>query len=151
MPQAIVPSPYPQKICCKTDRIGLASAKLLLVPNCVRKLVDWFFLRESAMNGSSDFSEVQSSASRSSTNRFLQDQRHRFGTGAFRLIHTHDLIALSTEINTNGARFQRPLYLYPEMRMGQGSTSTIVDAEPSLLKSESRKEVLTPSPSSVQA
>ena len=32
--------------------------------------------------------------------RFLQEQRPQFGTGAWRLLHTHDVIALSTGIST---------------------------------------------------
>ena len=35
------------------------------------------------------------------TYRFLHEQRPRFGTGAWHLFHTHDLIALSTGISTN--------------------------------------------------
>ena len=34
------------------------------------------------------------------TYRFLQEQRPQFGTGAWHLLHTHDLIALSTGIST---------------------------------------------------
>jgi hypothetical protein len=50
------------------------------------------------MNGTSGFQEMRSSSSRSSTNRFLHEQRHRFGTGIWHLLRTHDLIAFSTDI-----------------------------------------------------
>jgi hypothetical protein len=39
------------------------------------------------------------------TYRFLQEQRHQFGTGAWHLLRTHDLIALSTEISAKGKKF----------------------------------------------
>ena len=51
------------------------------------------------MNGTSGFQEVRSSTSRSPY-RFLHEQRHRLRTGAWHLLHTHDLIALSTGIST---------------------------------------------------
>ena len=52
------------------------------------------------MNGTSGFHEVRSSTSRSPSHRFLQEQRHRFGSGAWRLFDTHDAIASSTGIST---------------------------------------------------
>ena len=57
------------------------------------------------MNGTSGFQEVRSSTSRSPSYRFLHEQRHRFGTGAWHLFRTHDLIALSTGISTKRERF----------------------------------------------
>ena len=44
-------------------------------------------------------------------NRFLHEQRHRFGTGARHLFHTHDLIALFTGISTKRetVHFQTPI------------------------------------------
>ena len=51
------------------------------------------------MNGTSGFQEVRSSTSRS-PNRFLHEQRHRFGIGSWHLLHTHDPIALFTGIST---------------------------------------------------
>lgn len=51
------------------------------------------------MNGTSGFKEVRSSTSRPPY-RFLHEQRYRFGTGAWHLLHTHYLIALFTSINT---------------------------------------------------
>ena len=56
------------------------------------------------MSGTSGFQEVRSSTSRSSTNRFLQVQRHQFGTGFWQLRRTHDLIALSTWVQQTSAR-----------------------------------------------
>ena len=89
MPQGIEPSPYPQKISCEKYRIGLASGNLLLVPNRLRRLYDWFLLRESAMNGTSGIQEVRSSGSPSY--RFFRKQRHRFGSGAWHLYRTKEL------------------------------------------------------------
>ena len=60
------------------------------------------------MNGTSGFQEVRSSTSRSPTNRLLHEQRHRFGTGAWHLLRTHDLIALSTDISTKREKFLTP-------------------------------------------
>ena len=75
----------------------------LLVRNRLCALVDSFILqdlhKEPAMNGTSGFQEVRSSTSRSSTNRLLCRQRPLFGTGAWHLSQTHDLIALSTGIS----------------------------------------------------
>ena len=50
------------------------------------------------MNGTSGFQEVRSSSSRSSTNRLLREQPHRFGTDPRHCLRTHDRIALSTGI-----------------------------------------------------
>ena len=50
------------------------------------------------MNGTSGFQEVRSPSSRSPLYRFLREQLDRFGTGIWRLLHTHDRIALSTDI-----------------------------------------------------
>ena len=52
------------------------------------------------MKGTSGFQEVRSSTSRSPAYRLLQEQQHQFGTGAWHLFPTHDLIALSTDIST---------------------------------------------------
>ena len=53
------------------------------------------------MKGTSDFQDVvRPSPSRSPSYRFLQEQRHQYGTGAWHLLHTHDLIALFTGIGT---------------------------------------------------
>ena len=52
------------------------------------------------MNGTSGFQDMRSSTSRSSINWFLHEQRHRYGTGAWRLFDTHDAIASSTGIST---------------------------------------------------
>ena len=52
------------------------------------------------MNGTSGFQEVRSSTSRSPSCRFPQEQGHRFGIGAWHLLHTHNLIALFTGIST---------------------------------------------------
>ena len=47
--------------------------------------------KEPAMNGTSGFGEVRSSTSRSSTNRFLDEQRHQFGTGSDNHFHAPSL------------------------------------------------------------
>jgi hypothetical protein len=103
MPQAIVPSPYPQKICCENCRIGLASGNSLHTQSHLCLLCDCLFSRvpskEPAMNGPSGFQEVRSSTSRSSPNRLLHEQQPQFGTGAWHLLRTHNLIALSTDIS----------------------------------------------------
>jgi hypothetical protein len=52
------------------------------------------------MNGTSGFEEVRSSISRSSTNRLLHEHRAQFGEDPWRLLRTHDLIALSAGIST---------------------------------------------------
>jgi hypothetical protein len=52
------------------------------------------------MNGTSGFQEMRSSISRSSTNRFLDEQQHQFGTGFWQLLRTHDRIDLSIGIST---------------------------------------------------
>jgi hypothetical protein len=49
------------------------------------------------MNGTSGFQEVRSSTSRSPLSRFLQEQRHRFGTGSRHILHTHELTGISTK------------------------------------------------------
>ena len=54
------------------------------------------------MPGTSGFQAVWASPSRSPSYRLLDVQRHRFGTGAWHLIHIHDLIALFTGISTRG-------------------------------------------------
>jgi hypothetical protein len=51
------------------------------------------------MNGTSGFQEVRSSTSRLQSNRFLREQRHRFETGSWQLLRTHDLIAFSAGIS----------------------------------------------------
>ena len=108
MPQDMVqymvssPSP-PQMRCCGKCRIGLTSGYLLLACNCLCALCDWFcslgLSKEPAMNGTAGFQAVRSSTSRSPY-RFLHEQRHQFGTGAWHPLHTHDLIALFTGIST---------------------------------------------------
>ncbi len=66
------------------------------------------------MNGTSGFQEVRSSTSRSSTYRLLHEQRHHLGTGARRLLRTHDLIARSIGIRTKREWFLTQfLYLAP--------------------------------------
>jgi hypothetical protein len=52
------------------------------------------------MNGTSGFQEVRSSISRSPSYRLLHEQRPEFETDCWRLLRTHDLIALSTGIST---------------------------------------------------
>lgn len=52
------------------------------------------------MNDTSGFKEVWPSVFRSPLFRFLQGQRHRVGTGTWRLLHTHNLMGLSTDIIT---------------------------------------------------
>ena len=52
------------------------------------------------MNGTSGFQEVRSSIFRSSSSHFLHEQRHQCGAGAWHLLRTHNLIALSTGIST---------------------------------------------------
>ena len=52
------------------------------------------------MNGTSGFGEVRSPASRSPSYRLLREQRHQFGTGSWSFLRAHDLIALSTGINS---------------------------------------------------
>ena len=107
MPQDMVSSPYtPQKRCCEKCRIGLARSyllRVLRVRNCLCALCDWFcslgLSKELAMNGTAGFQAVRSSTSRSPY-RFLHEQRHQFGTGAWHPLHTHDLIALFTGIST---------------------------------------------------
>ena len=49
--------------------------------------------------------------SRSPAYRLLHEQRHRFGTGSWHLLRTHDLIALST----NSKRFLAP-FPFPEQQ-----------------------------------
>jgi hypothetical protein len=51
------------------------------------------------MNGTSGFQEMRSSTSSSPSSRFLHEQRHQIGEGTWRLLRTHDLIALSTGIS----------------------------------------------------
>ena len=60
------------------------------------------------MNGTSGFQAVRSSTSRSPSCRFLHEQRRQFGTGAWRFLRTHDLIALSTSISQSEKRFLTP-------------------------------------------
>ena len=52
------------------------------------------------MNGTSGFQELQSATSRSTSYRFLQEQRHRFGADSWRFFRTQDLIALFTGMST---------------------------------------------------
>ena len=75
-------------------RIGLAKGNQLLVAPVYVRYVTGFsrteFSKEPAMNGTSGFQEVQSSTTRSSTNRLLREQRHRFGTGPGTFSATHE-------------------------------------------------------------
>lgn len=52
------------------------------------------------MNGTSGLQEVRSSPPRLPSNRLLHEQQLEFGTGSGHLFRTHNLIALSTGINT---------------------------------------------------
>jgi len=64
------------------------------------------------MNGNSGFQAVRSSASRSPSYRFLNEQRHQFVTGAWHLLRTHDVIAFSTDISTKREKIP-DLFLKP--------------------------------------
>ena len=57
------------------------------------------------MNGTSGFQVVLSSTSRSPSYRFLQEQQPQFGTGAWHILLTHDLINLITGITTKRETF----------------------------------------------
>jgi len=104
MSQDMESSPYnPKKVLLKMPYRFTRSDQLLVHSSiCVR--CDWFpstgSSKESAMNGTSGFQEERSSTSRSPWSRLLHEQRHRFGTGACRLLRTHNLIALSKRIST---------------------------------------------------
>ena len=65
------------------------------------------------MNGTSGFQEVRSSTSRSPSYRyrFLHDQRHRFGTGAWTLLRTHELTARSAGISTRREKVPDTIYM----------------------------------------
>lgn len=56
------------------------------------------------MNGTSGLQEVRSSISRSPEYRLLHEQQHRFGTGTWKLLRIHDVIAFSTDIRTKRAK-----------------------------------------------
>ena len=70
------------------------------------------------MNGTSGFQEMRSSTSRSSTNRFLHEQRDRFGTGACHLLCTHDFIARSTDIILSRENASDIIFMLPLMSCG---------------------------------
>ena len=110
-------------------RIGLAKGNQLLVAPVYVRYVTGFsrteFSKEPAMNGTSGFQAGGGKLCRArparkakfegpgqkfrklstqnpvlrTANRFLHKQRHRFGTGAWHLLHTHDLSALFTGIS----------------------------------------------------
>ena len=84
---------------------------------------------EPAMNGTSGFQEVQSSASRSPLYRFLQEQQHRFGTDALHLLYTYDLFALATGIRTKREKAPNSISRSPIKKRGNGRT--LEDAPPS--------------------
>ena len=63
------------------------------------------------MNGPSGFGEVRSSTSRSSTNRFLDQHRYQFGTGAWHFLRTYDLIALSTGISMEREKIPDTIFM----------------------------------------
>ena len=69
------------------------------------------------MNGASGFREVRSSTSRLPSYRFLQEQRHRFGTGSWQL-HVYDLTALSKGISTKPKSFLTSFLRAQEQVMG---------------------------------
>ena len=50
------------------------------------------------MNGTSGFEEVRSSTFRSSTNRFLDEQRHQLGTGSWRFLRTKELAQMASQV-----------------------------------------------------
>ena len=111
-------------------RIGLARGNQLLVAPVHMQYVTGFSRtersKEPAMNGTSGFPtgggklcrvrpsrkaqfEGQGQKFRKlstqnpvlrTADRFLHEQQHRFGTGSWRLLHTQDLIALSTGFGT---------------------------------------------------
>lgn len=58
----------------------------------------------------------KSSTSRSPSYRFLHEQRHQFGAGAWHLLHTVDLIALSTDISTKGEKIPGTVFptIFPD-------------------------------------
>src|SRR4051812_145856 len=104
MPQAIGPSPYPQKTCCENGRIGLASGNLLPVHSHLYKLCDWLFSQglstEPTMDGTSGFPDMPSSSSRSP---FISVPQQRHIEACFRyLFHTHALIHLKSTSNAMG-------------------------------------------------
>jgi hypothetical protein len=65
------------------------------------------------MNGTSGFQEVRSSASRSPSNRFLHEQRHRFGTGSWQLFPNEELPLMEPQV-----RMMTPLPPPPLNRIG---------------------------------
>lgn len=73
-----------------------------MVRNRLNALFDLLFLigpsTKPAMTDTSAFQEVRSSPS--PVYRFLQKQRHQYGTGSRKLFHAYDLTALSTGIST---------------------------------------------------
>ena len=68
------------------------------------------------MNGTSGFQAVQSSTSRSSC-QFLHEQRHRIRAGAWHLLHTHDLIAISTGISTKREKVPEAFLMPPSKEL----------------------------------
>jgi len=63
------------------------------------------------MNGPSGFQEVRSSPSRSPAYRLLHEQQHRFGTGAWTLLRTHELTARSVGISTRREKVPDTIYM----------------------------------------
>jgi len=65
------------------------------------------------MKGTSGFQAVRFSSSRSPSYRyrFLHEQRHQFGVGAWHLLRTHNLIALSTGISTKREKVPDTIFM----------------------------------------
>lgn len=68
------------------------------------------------MNGTSGFQEVRSSSSRSSSDRFLHEQRHQFEIGSWLPLQTQDLIARPSGINAMGEKFPDTIFMLPVPR-----------------------------------
>ena len=64
------------------------------------------------MNGTSGFQEVRSTTSRSPSFRLLYEQRRQFVRSAWQLFRTHDLIALSTDINTKREKVPNTIFIH---------------------------------------
>ena len=92
------------------------------------------------MNGASGFREVWSSTSRSSTNRLLREQRHRFETGAWHLLRTHDLFGLSTGICTKREQVPDIMFMPKAFPDSTPLTLSVLDVSYVLLFSNFEQE-----------
>ena len=72
------------------------------------------------MNGTSGFQEVRSSTSRSPSYRFLHEQRHRFGTGSWYLLHTKELLLMEPQV-----RMMPPLLSSSQNRIASSTAQSM--------------------------